>query len=329
MSKKKFIKKLLLIIGIVLAAVLAAAVVAFTVVTASCGEFFFRAVRTAEIPGLDGKFVPQGLEYDGERDIFAISGYMSDSGAAAIHTLHPDGSSRSLDIVTEDGSSFINHAGGIAISGEYAYIAGCDGKCYVLSAKDIANAENKTVQVIGEFPAGNRADYCTVSSGYLFIGEYYHPVKFTTDESHHITTPVGDSNKALMLAFKLGDDEAMGVCAEPEAAFSTTGRIQGACFDGDRVYFSASSTLQGSQLLSYDYKSAQKGTYTYSEKTLDLYYLDNSVLTFELKMPPLSEGITVRDGQLYVIFESAAKKYKYGRLFGAQYMYRLKLPLGK
>ncbi len=290
-------------------------------------DFYSNATRGFEIPGLKENFVPQGLTYSSGDELFFISGYLSDSKAARIYIVSEDGSYRMVKVKDKNGYDFLNHFGGISLYGRYAYVAGCDGKCYVISVSELLNVDAEYVSVLGSFEPGNKADFCSVYNGYLFVGEYYNKLKYTTDESHHIKTPSGEENRAMMMSFLLDDSKPYGVTQEASYAYSVKDRIQGIAFsDNGEIILSASGVFTGSQLYVYDFKKVMNGandSFTMDNQKVPLYYLDSSSFIQKVEILPKSEGITFNDGNLYMIFESAANRFKFGKLLNTQYLYIL------
>jgi len=46
------------------------------------------------------------------------------------------------------------------------------------------------------------------------------------------------------------------------------------------------------------------------KKLVDLWYLDNEALISKMNAPSMSEEIVFNNGRIYILFESASKKYK-------------------
>lgn len=291
--------------------------------------FYKTAQREFLIPALSGGFVPQGFTYSEKEYIFLISGYITGSKEAKVIITKPDGSYRILTVLDEQGKVLISHMGGIGIHEEYVYMAGCNGICYVLSSEELIHGDSDKISVVGSFKTGNEASFCFVSENSLYVGEYYYNIKFKTDEDHQMTTPTGDANKALMLRFELDQEYPLGVDTSPDMALSTTGRIQGGCLTNNgTMVLSASSIFQGSQLYYYDYitiVSEVADIFEIEGRAIPLYYLDNDNLIETISVLPKSEGITVCNDNIYIIFESATKRFKYGKLLDAQYVYSLPL----
>ena len=47
-----------------------------------------------------------------------------------------------------------------------------------------------------------------------------------------------------------------------------------------------------------------------SNHTIKLWYLDGESLKKDVTIPSMSEEITIKNGRVYILFESGAKKYK-------------------
>ena len=58
------------------------------------------------------------------------------------------------------------------------------------------------------------------------------------------------------------------------------------------------------------------------EETIPVWTLNTSSLSYEITMPPMSEGIVFKDNDLYILFESASNKYRFGKILGFDHIYR-------
>ena len=94
-------------------------------------DFYGSAEKAFWVPGLSGEFVPQGM--DRLQGGFVLSGYLSGSGAARLYLVEADGSARLIRLRTKSGQTLISHAGGVAVSGSFVYLAGGNGQCYVFA----------------------------------------------------------------------------------------------------------------------------------------------------------------------------------------------------
>ena len=206
------------------------------------------------------------------------------------------------------------HAGGIACGGTFTYVAG-GGCCYVFETQSLLDPATDTAEVQETFESGNRASFCNIQGDCLLMGEYAYGTKFQTDGAHHIVTPAGDRNTALMLAFPLDDREPFGVRETPIAAYSIPERVQGMCYTDDgRMVLSASSAVGASQLYLYDYGAAvggRRGIYWEKGRPISLYYLDSSSCTDIIHLPPYSEEVMnlILESNLYRLWLSLLSAY--------------------
>ena len=129
--------------------------------------FYETAFRQFRVPEISSGFVPQGLVYCESKDIFLISGYTIKNDYAILFIVEPDGGYKKISIVGDDGNSFANHAGGVSIWRDFIFLAGCDGKCYVLDRESVFDFDNDSVRVIGSLDAYNNADFCYIYNDQL------------------------------------------------------------------------------------------------------------------------------------------------------------------
>ena len=293
-----------------------------------CYYPFYKATeKVFELPEYASEFVPQGLAYCEEEDVYFISGYIYKINESKIYVVKPDGSYRCVTVMKDDVNPLRSHSGGICENGDYVYMAGGNGKCYVFNKKDLLDEMNQTVCVAGDFKTGNTSSFCYADDGHLYIGEYYYRFKYVTRYDHHLTTPAGDSNNAVMIVFDFDEDEKNGVNRIPKMALSITSRIQGMCMtDDEQLVLSASSIFQGSQLYYYNYKEVLEGekeSLNVRGAEIPLYYVDSKSLIREKEILPKAEEITFQDGKIYMLFESACSRFHYGTLLDGQYVYSM------
>ena len=96
-----------------------------------------------------------------------------------------------------------------------------------------------------------------------------------------------------------------------------------------RVLLSASSVFGASQLYLHDLAGArvgQEGVFQAEDSAVPLYYLDSGHRTGTLHMPPKAEEIVFEGDRLYILFESASRRFQYGKLVGCDYVYSRTLP---
>ena len=91
----------------------------------SYSDFYGKTQAEFTIPGLDEGFVPQGIEYEQENDIFLISGYMANGSASRVYVVK--GEEANYVTLSYNNESLTNHFGGITTDGTGVWIGG-EGK---------------------------------------------------------------------------------------------------------------------------------------------------------------------------------------------------------
>lgn len=275
-------------------------------------DYFNNAKTEFFVPGLTSAWVPQGFHYVEEDGLYLMSGYMSDGSASRVYVRNENGDVHYVELKNSDGSDYSAHSGGVCQSGDFVYVAGENG-VEVFRYSDFHSGGS--AMIVGKVNADYIIDYCSISNGYLFAGNFYHPETYETPAEHRITTPAGDANVALMTVYKLDPLEEFGVDPKPVAAISTAGKVQGMCitYDG-QIVLSTSYSVPSSHLYYHSFDHERVGEITVCETEVPLYYLDSATLRETVTLPPMAEELVFKDGRVYVLCESACNKYIYGKL---------------
>lgn len=316
MKSLKIIAKVLAWILVAVAVLLAVLHIGVTVMYSS---FFGNSDAAFRIPGLTTGIVPQGFEYLSEHQIYLMSGYMKDHSAARIYIREANGDTRFVVLKNADGSEYVEHAGGVAVSGEFVYLPGRMG-VDVFRLSDILESEEAVC--LGKIPMEYDTDCVTFYNGYLLVGDFYYPEAYETPMDHRVTTPAGDENPAVIAVFKADDARELGIDPTPVAAISIRDRVQGFNFVSEnQIVLSTSYGFNSSQLWFYTVDTDRQGKLELLGTEVPLIYLDSANLVSSVDMPPMSEEVICMDGKVYVLFESACTKYWYGNLIRGTHVY--------
>ncbi len=303
-------------------------------------SYYSASDKAFKIPGLDSDFVPQGMHYDEEHSVYLVSGYSSSGAASTIYVIDAESGEikSTIELAEQAGEDFTGHAGGVASFGDYVYVAGSGDKClYVFPYAEILNAKNSArVASIGKFSLKTSSDdyvkssFVSVCDGKLITGEFYREENYKTLDSHKLTTLGGDYNCAIAVEFILDDKYEFGIAPQPSKAYSLPELVQGLHLDGNTMYLSRSYGLAFSSILKYDLSRAyDEGTVNVLGTSVPLFSLDTTNYTTSYKLPPMAEEITLLDGKLLVMCESASRKYMFGKLTGGKWCYATELSLLK
>ncbi len=321
-------------IGLMVALLLAfAGVNIFVKVT--YGPFFAQAEREFAIPGIEEGFIPQDLDCL-EDGTWIFSGYMTEGGPSPLYFLKPDGSTGSFQPVRVDGSDYGGHGSGITSDGVHVFLTDDEG----ILAFDLTDVQ--AVQDGGLVQATARRSlefapaFLNIEEDIMFLGNFYHPGAYETPEHHRLDTPGGDWNPAVMYAYPASPEAELGYEEQAACVYSIPARIQGMCLaDANHLVLSQSYGLNSSHLLVYDLVSATldetvlpTAVFFADGREVPLYYLDTLSLVEDIQAPPMSEGIEWHDGRVFISCESASDKYLFGKIYGCNAVYGLRLEEG-
>lgn len=267
-----------------------------------------------EIPGLSEGFVPQGLDYIEESDVFLVSGYMKDGSPSRVYVVdYKTGTAQKyVTMKNIDGSDYVGHAGGITHYNNSFWLVG-DKKLNYGNLNSILSATDKTsVGFVGGKETGNGCDFVSEYDGKLIVGEFYRKKGYEVNASHCVNLSDGSINYALSYIYEINESKSCGVGAMV-GAISMPNEIQGMSVSkGGEIVLSASFSIPSSRILVY-HNVLEKDTSLkigLKGKEIPLYVLSEEELINEIKAPTMSEEIVLVNGRVFVLFESACQKYK-------------------
>lgn len=277
------------------------------------------------IPGLKEGFIPQGIFYEQENDIFLISGYYK-SKAQPSRIILVDGDGTFIKSVGCKGkvNKAFGHFGGIAVYKDNVYIA-TTGVTHVLSLSDILAADDDAyVPIRAELYTDTTCSYVNVCNGVLYIGEF---TDITIEDIKGATNIYkdkwGQTYYSRCNAFILDENSDWGIKADkidadnnmvPDFALTSPFKVQGMTrlSDGKIVYTASSTAITNSRV--YLYEDVTKGEpdkiIKVAGQDVPLYYCSKNERIAQYRVPTYLEEITVHpDGSVYIITESAAAPY--------------------
>lgn len=327
-------KKLIIIIPVVLVAL-----VALVLVTA---RFYFRvpvmayynaSEKAFEIPGLSDNLVPQGLDYDPNSGTYLVGGYQKDGSPSRVYRVDKQSGKSDGYVVLgdENGNGVSPHAGGLAINGDFLFVAGDeDAGIYVYRLSEVLSAKSGDVlkritcfrTLFGQDKL-NVAFLFFTNEG-LIVGEFYRVPNYMTPDTHVFKTQMGEDNHALALLYRFSNDgtAVCGLETQPSKAYSLPGLVQGMLIQDGMIWVSQSYGTAQSVIGAYKVDEESKvGTLPTLHGDIPVYSLDSWNLKWSIDAPPMSEEIIYVDGKLLIMCESASNKYFFGNLTGGRYCY--------
>ena len=298
--------------------------------------FFGGAKQEMRVPGTWTSFVQQGFDYLGN-GTYLVSAYDKDDENAAIFIVQ-DKDETICELKSGDGTPYLSHAGGITHYGKWVYIAtdnhtdtegdtycthdNCDTNLDMFLLEDVLDGDGVATQV-DSIVLPNRLAYASIYGDTLYAGAFHREgSKYITPESHHVTTPAGDKNTALMMVYDMNPDTGKPVDATPEFCYSTLSSVQGMCVTGNgNIILSTSWGLNASHLYLYETAKATSGTIAVNGTNVPLYYLDSACLIKDQRTPPMAEELVWLDSRVYILTESASMKYLFGKVTSGNRVY--------
>ncbi|MBX4147411.1 hypothetical protein [Paenibacillus lautus] len=259
-------------------------------------KFFDISKKGAAIPGYSGtkEWIPQGLALVPSKNWIIISHYWGNKDSNQASSISITSSKTNKRIKTlylyESGSKkHTGHVGGLAVSKKHLWVAS-GKKVYKIPLSTISSKKDYGNIVMTPYALGHKASYATYSDGILWIGEYM-------DGEDQGGKQCAPGPKGKLRGYPLTSSDALPPNRKAAYTWSTPDRIQGAVVTKTRVVYSQScGRNNASKLLIYTRGTKGKAAAT------------------PLTMPPMSENIAMRGHDLYVLFESGARKYRNGAL---------------
>ena len=250
--------------------------------------------------GNNNNYVPQGLTYSDKYNIVLQTSYNSKHKVSMLYVIDFKTKKliKELKLKEIDNSNNTNHVGGIATDNNKVWITN-DFLVNEYDLDTILNTDNDYIQSIKNNKLPNRGDFCTYKDGYLWIGDFFLNPFYK----------VKDNNPLLM---KYNVEEIIDY-NKPELIISLPKMVQGMVItDDNKFIFTESFTyLINSSLSIYDnVLKKEKDTYKLNNVNIPYYKFEKKDLIKNIKLPPMAEGLFIKDNNLYILFESSSDSYK-------------------
>jgi len=265
------------------------------------------------IPGLSQGAIPQGLAYVKENEKIIISHYFDKKTASCLSVIDPQSGKIILSRPLKESKrkSHYGHVGGVTANTEYLWISSA-GHLYQYHMQDLLNTKKKQALVpIARYKMETSASFCTLSKSTLWVGEFAYGKKYPTQKSHHITDRKGIKKSAWVCGYDI--DKTFDT---PSYIFSIREKVQGMHVTDKYVFLSVSYGRSNRSTIAI-YKNpintpAHKSIKLKNGKITPLWFLDGKNWIKSINFAPMTEGISIINGNLAILCESGATKYKKG-----------------
>lgn len=332
----KTVKALIVVLGVFIILIAIVFLIAQLYFKVPVIDYYKASGKEMKIPGLSDNLVPQGFDYVESERLYLIGGYQKDGSPSRVYRVDRESGNTTGYVVLgdEDGNGVSPHAGGLAAHGDYLFVAGDeDSSLYIYNLSDVVSAPSgEVLKRVDVFTARINVAFLCFTEDRLIVGEFYRDPNYMTDESHWITTPSGDENRALAYCYPFSDDEdsVCGIGRDPSEIYSLPGLVQGMAVHDGKIWISQSYGAAKSTIACYDISGSEpvelRMIRFYSgvplpNKIAPVYALDSSTMVTSFEAPPMAEEIIFVDGKLLTMCESASNKYYFGNLTGGRWCY--------
>lgn len=289
-------------------------------------EYLSYSEKFARVPGLKEGVVPQGIGRNPETGYTYISSYFPESGkASVISVLDPKGRFvAEYHVHYSDGSIYRGHMGGICVTEDYLYFSGPNKNGYSgiaeFALKDLPLTGSHDIKIESVVALPLHASYLSYADGILWVGTFYLPGSYDLGEHFNTLVDNADGGKygGFAAAFKLDGEEKRLTEKEgedyavPSLVLATPDKVQGFAYTDGKVCLSKSYGRNNNSTLEFfkiDIEKPNK-SYVADGKTYPMIVLDSTCRKKTLTAMCMTEGLTLdKDGNVMVLFESAAQKY--------------------
>ena len=285
-------------------------------------SFYNKFKKYTTIPGLKEGGIPQAICYSSKYNILLISEYHKGGAPSIIHLLNIDKKTLIKTIILNyNNTPLTAHVGGIATNNETLWITD-NYTLYEFSLDEIINANDMSkINALTKIELDIKADFINYNNDILWIGEYYYYPIYRLDETKNKDRL---NNKALLIGY----DNNL----EPKHAYYIPDKAQGITWDNNNNLIISSSfwSFESSNIKIYtnpiEINNISNEYIKINNKKINVSNINDTTLLKNYTIPPMAEGITTINNELYIIFESASNLYKYYTPYQTDKIYKITLP---
>lgn len=263
------------------------------------------------------------MAYLEEKNWILISHYREDGKPGILSVIDAESGQmvKALDLYKNESTPYTGHAGGVTVSKKHIWIAS-ESNVYYFSKDDLLKA-NKTDKIVfkGLVQTNTRASFNAFADGVLWVGEFAQGTSYPTDISHYMTNRDQKEYKAWAVGYKLDPStdlpndlklQASGPIV-PDMIISLPDSVQAMYTEKDSFWLSQSYGRNAtSDLTRYKHSLSEipHKTVKLGQTEVPVWFLDTKNKMEKMEIAPMAEGIFKSNGNMYILFESGATKYK-------------------
>lgn len=291
-------------------------------------DFLAAAEPRFTVPALAQAMVPQGMSYDVQTGLVYISSYAAGDVPSIITATALDTGELQAEYILKnpDGSSFTSHVGGLAVTESMVYVSAKldnDGSYSIAGVKKagLPTEGRHEITLDEQIKLPVSPSFMSCCAGVLWIGNFYYPsADYGLSTGIEYTTPTDSGDYGCyVLGYELENGVIPAYSGDfplPDLVLCAPDRIQGTAVTDSTVVLSQSyGRKNNSALLVYDvdFEAPADAELDIAGEKVPMYVLDSAREVKRLTAMPMTEGLTLTDGGVLVLFESGAMKYSDGR----------------
>ena len=234
------------------------------------------STESFDVNGKQGSYVPQGITYSTKYNCILQTAYSKKDVSMLYVTDFESGKLlKALKLYKHDNSKNMNHVGGITTNDDKVWITS-DFEINEYNLDDIMRTEQDSIKSEKDFKLRNRGDFCLYNDNTLWIGDFYLKFLYELPEK-----------KPLLMGYNLTENIDY---EKPDKIMQLPNMVQGMAITSDNKF-----------VFSRSYSGILKSNISVYEK---------ETLIKNTKIPPMAEGIFIKDDFLYVLYESCSDTYQ-------------------
>ena len=306
------------VVNIAIAIVITVAVIFFIDYLGLVSYYYFSKnsyTEFSETPDLYEGYVPQGMCYIENNNVVLQTSY-SENAPSKLYVFDYDRKELTCKFILKDstGKEIYNHVGGITSNGDKIWICG-DSNMFIYSLSDVLSSSENDLKSIKEISIPSKGDFCFYQ---------YTKISNNPNESHYynilwigsfyVNLNPFKKSSSVLYGYNLAKSDGISNLDNPDYTVAIPDKVQDLYIDkNNNFYFSRSYSgfLTSTIDVHENLLNSKTEEFLVNAKRVQYHDYRNTRRLYTYTLPPMAEGIFIKNNKLHVIFESAAQKYLY------------------